>query len=183
VLPVYFFLSSLVAGTATVVLVEFGIAKGWRRTLPIAPLSAMGQVTFWALLAYLGFRLGDMAFRGQLVGSVTGTKRGGLFLVEILLCGIVPLFLLGRASLRSRPKILFLGTLLAALGVVLNRMNVVLFAMEFKGPMPWTAPKTYFPSLVEWGVSIGLIAATIFLFGVGARLMPLRPKEEAGNAH
>jgi formate dehydrogenase iron-sulfur subunit len=36
---------------------------------------------------------------------------------------------------------------------------------------------------VEWAVSIGLIAATIFLFGVGARLMPLRPKEEAGNAH
>jgi formate dehydrogenase iron-sulfur subunit len=183
VLPVCFFLSSLVAGTAVVVLVEFAIAKGWRRTLPIAPLSAMGQVTFWTLLAYLGFRLGDMAFRGQLAGSVTGTKRGGLFLVEILLCGIVPLFLLGRTSLRSRANILFLGTLLAALGVVLNRMNVVLFAMEFKGPMPWTAPKTYFPSLVEWAVSIGLIAATIFLFGLGARLMPLRPKEEAGDVH
>jgi formate dehydrogenase iron-sulfur subunit len=66
---------------------------------------------------------------------------------------------------------------------VVTRCNVALFAMEFKGPMPWTAPRTYLPSLVEWGVSFGLIAATIFLFGVGARLMPLRPKEEAGNAH
>jgi hypothetical protein len=31
--------------------------------------------------------------------------------------------------------------------------------------------------------AVGLIAATIFLFGVGARLLPLRPKEEVGNAH
>ena len=182
VLPVYFFLSSVVAGTALVVLVEFGIAKGWRRTLPLGPLAAMGQVTFFALLTYLVFRLGDMALRGTLIGSVTGTKRGGLFVVEILLCGIVPLFLLGRASLRARPGTLFLGTLLAELGVVLNRMDVVLFAMDFNGPMPWTAPRTYFPSIVEWGVSIGLIASTIFLYGLAARLMPLRPTERGPAA-
>jgi formate dehydrogenase iron-sulfur subunit len=66
---------------------------------------------------------------------------------------------------------------------VLNRMNVVLFAMEFTGPMPWTAPRSYFPSLVEWGISVGLIAATIFLYGLAARLMPLRPKAEAREAH
>jgi hypothetical protein len=28
-------------------------------------------------------------------------------------------------------------------------------------------------------VSVGLIAAAIFLFGLGARLLPLLPKEEA----
>jgi formate dehydrogenase iron-sulfur subunit len=31
--------------------------------------------------------------------------------------------------------------------------------------------------VVEWGISIGLIAATIFLFGLGARLMPVLPKD------
>ena len=29
------------------------------------------------------------------------------------------------------------------------------------------------PSVVEWGISLGLIAATIFLFGLAARLMPV----------
>jgi len=86
--------------------------------------------------------------------------------------------LLAMPSLRERPQLLFIGALLATLGVVFNRINVVLLAMDLKGPMPQTAPETYSPSVFEWGISIGLIAATIFLFGLGARLVPLLPKAE-----
>ena len=78
---------------------------------------------------------------------------------------------------------LFVASLLAVLGVAFNRMNVVLFAMAFRGRMPWGAPEIYTPSIVEWGVSIGLIAATIFLFGLGARLMPVLPKDTDGAGH
>jgi formate dehydrogenase iron-sulfur subunit len=67
------------------------------------------------------------------------------------------------------------------MGVVFNRVNVVLLAMSLKGPMPQTAPENYSPSIFEWGISVGLIAATIFLFGLGARLMPLLPKDEAAQ--
>ena len=74
----------------------------------------------------------------------------------------MPLVLLGSKSLRQRPDMLFAGSLLAVLGVAYNRMNVVLFAMDFRGRMPWVAPESYMPSIVEWGISIGLIAATIF---------------------
>jgi len=41
--------------------------------------------------------------------------------------------------------------------------------------MPQVAPETYMPTIFEWGISVGLIAATIFLFGLGARLFPLLP--------
>jgi formate dehydrogenase iron-sulfur subunit len=51
--------------------------------------------------------------------------------------------------------------------------------MHLKSPMPQVAPASYAPSVFEWGISIGLIAATIFLFGLGARLMPPLPKQEA----
>ncbi|HEU4892482.1 MAG TPA: hypothetical protein VFT47_13085 [Vicinamibacterales bacterium] len=44
--------------------------------------------------------------------------------------------------------------------------------------MPQISPETYRPTVIEWGISIGLIAATIFLFGLAARLMPVLPKEE-----
>jgi formate dehydrogenase iron-sulfur subunit len=47
--------------------------------------------------------------------------------------------------------------------------------------MPQIAPESYTPSIFEWGISIGLIAATIFLFGLGARIMPVLPKEEVGQ--
>jgi formate dehydrogenase iron-sulfur subunit len=77
--------------------------------------------------------------------------------------------------------VLFLGTLLAAAGVVFNRVNVVLLAMDLKGPMPGVAPSSYNPSVFEWGVSVGLIAASIFLFGLGVRFLPILPKEETAH--
>jgi len=182
VMPISFFLSSVVAGAALVIVIAMWIAKGWHRRLEMKPLASVGQITFWSLLIYLVFRLGDMVLKGQLSGAFSG-PRGLAFAAEILLGGVVPLVLLSSRSLRSQPNTLFAAALLAVLGVVYNRMNVVLFSMTFRGPMPWVAPHTYWPSIFEWGISIGLIALTIFLFGLGARLFPLLPKPEASEGH
>jgi len=183
VMPVSFFLSSIVAGTALVILIDMWIAKGWRRPLEITRLASVGQIVFWTLLVYLVFRLGDMALRNQLSGAFAG-RLGMAFAAEILLGGVLPLVLLARRSLRQRADVLFVAALLAVLGVTYNRMNVVLFAMTFRGRMPWRAPEGYAPSIVEWGISIGLIAATIFLFGLVARLMPVLSRPEpASEAH
>ena len=182
VMPVSFFLSSIAAGTALVILIDMWIAKGWRRPLEITRLASVGQITFWALLVYLVFRLGDMAVRNQLAGAFTGSL-GVAFAAEILLGGVLPLILLARKSLRQRPDVLAIASFLAVTGVAYNRMNVVLFAMTFRGRMPWEAPETYLPSIVEWGVSIGLIAATIFLFGLAARLMPVLSKAQPIEGH
>jgi formate dehydrogenase iron-sulfur subunit len=180
VMPVSFFLSSIAAGTALVIVVEMWIAKAWRRQLRIAQLAAMGKITFWSLLVYLIFRLSDSVIRGQF-GSAFSGGLGALFAIELLLGGILPLALLSQLRLRANSSILFIGALLTVSGVVLNRVNVVLWAMSLKGPMPQIAPETYSPSIFEWGISVGLIAATIFLFGLGARLMPVLPKEPVGQ--
>jgi formate dehydrogenase iron-sulfur subunit len=177
-MPISFFLSSIAAGTALVILIEMWIAKGWERPLRMQQLAAMGKITFWSLLIYLVFRLGDMVVRGQYASAFSG-KLGALFVAEILVGGLIPLVLLASTSLRERPMLLFIGALLTMMGVVFNRVNVVLLAMDLKGPMPQIAPETYAPTIFEWGISVGLIAATIFLFGLGARLMPLLPKDEA----
>jgi formate dehydrogenase iron-sulfur subunit len=181
VMPVSFFLSSIAAGTALVISIEMWIAKAWRRPLRTAQLASLGQVTFWSLLVYTAFRLGDMAVRGQFAGAFSG-RLGALFAAEIALGGVLALVLLSRAAWRARPLVLLAGALLAAGGVVLNRVNVVLLAMNVEGPMPRTAPSVYSPSVFEWGISVGLVAATIFLFGMGARTLPLLPRREAGEA-
>jgi formate dehydrogenase iron-sulfur subunit len=177
VMPVSFFLSSITAGTALVVLMDMWIARGWRRPLDMTRLAAVGQITFWSMFVYLAFRLGDMAVRGQLAGAFSG-PLGIAFAVEIILGGIVPLAMLATRSLRQRTDLLFIASLLAVLGVAYNRMNVVIFAMDFRGRMPWGAPESYWPSIVEWAISIGLIAATIFLFGLAARMLPVLPVAE-----
>jgi formate dehydrogenase iron-sulfur subunit len=183
VMPISFFLSSIAAGTALVILIEMWIAKGWLRPLEIARLASVGQITFWSLLVYLAFRLGDMAIRGQLSAAAFAGSLGLAFAAEIVLGGLLPLVLLATRPLRERRGVLGLAAFLAVAGVAYNRMNVVLFAMNFRGRMPWEAPESYVPSMVEWGVSIGLIAATIFLFGLAARKMPVLPKVQPVESH
>lgn len=182
VMPISFFLSSIAAGTALIVVVEMWIAKAWSRQLRITQLAAMGEITFWSLLVYLAFRIGDMVVRGQFSDAFSG-DHGMLFAAEIILGGVLPIALLARASLRSRPTVLFVGALLTVAGVVLNRVDVVLLAMNLKGPMPQIAPASYSPTVFEWGVSVGLIAASIFLFGLGVRLMPILPKEKLAEEY
>jgi formate dehydrogenase iron-sulfur subunit len=176
IMPIYFFLSSIAAGIALVILVEMWIAKAWGRTLRMQQLSALGKIGFWALLIYWVVRIADLVAHGELGVAFTGPKAV-FFLAEVLLGGFVPLVLLSAAKLRENPVALFWGTLLACGGVVLNRADVVAFAITMRGPMPF-APKPYFPSAFEWGLSIGLVGATIFLFGWAARHMPVLPKEE-----
>src|SRR3974390_164377 len=104
VMPISFFLSSIAAGTALIILIEMWIAKGWERPLRIQQLAAMGKITFWALLVCLVFRLGDMVIRGQLANAFSG-KLGALFAAEIIVGGIIPLALLASARLRTHPSI------------------------------------------------------------------------------
>ena len=177
VMPISFFLSSIAAGTALVILIEMWIAKAWSRHLRLDQLSSMGKITFWSLLIYLVFRLADLLARGHFDNAFLG-QLGVLFAVEIVLGGVVPLGLLAKESLRGRHAYLLAAALLTVTGVILNRVSVVVLAMDLRGAMPQTAPETYAPSIFEWGISVGLIAATIFLFGLGARMFPLLPKEE-----
>ena len=176
VMPVYFFLSAVAAGTGLIILVEVWIAKAWKRRLQVSQLAAMGQITFWSLLVYLVFRVGDLAIRRQLASAFSGWF-GVLFTAEIVLGGILPLILLARAR-QASVRVLIAGAALTTLGVVFNRICVVLLAMNLRGPMPQVAPESYSPSIFEWGISIGLIAAAIFLFGLGARLFPVLPRQE-----
>jgi formate dehydrogenase iron-sulfur subunit len=179
-MPVLFFVSSIAAGTALIILIELWIAKAWKRPIRIAQLSAVAEISFWSLLVYLVLRLADVGLRTHFAGAFTGGV-GALFLIEILVGGILPLVLLFRGGRGNLPAISW-GALFAALGIIFNRINSVLLAMDLRGAMPQTAPEAYVPSLVEWAISIGLIAAAIFLFGLGARLMPLLPKQEAAEA-
>jgi formate dehydrogenase iron-sulfur subunit len=161
---------------------EMWISKGWNRPLPLPQLSAVGQVTWWALLVYFAMRIVDLALGERLLG-VFGGGRVALLVGELVLGGVVPLVLLATRAQRAKANVLFWGALLAMGGIVLNRIDIVLFAQQLKGPMPGFRADAYFPSVAEWGVSIGLIAATVFLFGLAARHMPMLTKSEVGEAH
>ena len=177
ILPICYFLSSIAAGIALMVLVEMAIAKGYKRRLRMSELSALGKLDFYALLVYLVVRIGDVAVRGEfkLIGGVHGTG----FLVEVALLGVLPLLLLSMGKLRESPKVLGWASALVVTGVIWNRWNAVVYGMDLQGVMPQLGPLHYRPSIIEWGISVGMIAATIFLFRLGVAYLPILPKEKA----
>jgi formate dehydrogenase iron-sulfur subunit len=177
-LPISFFLSSIAAGLSLVILAGMWITKVWKREQPVDQLQSVGQLAFWALLVYELFRVGDLAVRGQLGVAFAGPKAG-LLAAELVLGGLVPLLLLCTKRLRANPTALLWGALLAAGGVVLNRANVVRFAIDLKGPIPKLEPQPYSPSLFEIGLTVGLIAATIFLYGWAVRTLPVLSKPKS----
>ena len=180
ILPICYFLSSIAAGIALMVLVEMWIAKGYKRSLRMGELASMGKLDFWALLIYLAVRIGDVAIRGEL-SHISGS-RGMDFLAEVGLMGVLPLILLSAGKLRENPKVLGWASALVVVGVVLNRWNAVVYGMDLKGAMPQLGPLHYRPSVIEWAISVGMIAATIFLFRLGVAYLPILPKEGEASA-
>jgi len=176
IMLVCYFLSSIAAGTSLMILIEMSIAKGYKRALRMDQLAAMGKISFWALLVYLVVRLGDVAMRGNL-GLVSG-RQGVSFAAEIGLMGLLPLLMLGLSKVRQSPRPLGIAAALVVAGVIWNRCNGVIYGMSLKGPLPQIAPLHYMPTIIEWGISVGMIAATILLFKIGAMFLPILPKEE-----
>ena len=59
---------------------------------------------------------------------------------------MIPLGLLATRKSRGSRGTLFFGALLACGGVILNRTNVVVYALNLKDPIPQSDPQSYAPS-------------------------------------
>jgi Ni/Fe-hydrogenase subunit HybB-like protein len=129
----------------------------------LAPLAKALAV---ALLVLFAMKTTDLYARGV---SIWGTDRVHLFFyLELFGTVALPAALLGFfPSNRERPGPLLGCALLAAFGVVLNRFNVVLTA--YAGYKDFT----YFPSVAEVAVTVGLFVIGILIFDLGARHLPV----------
>ena len=79
---------------------------------------------------------------------------------------------------RRSPVWLGVACALVVLGVVLNRANVYLI-----GYRPPYTDKVYYPSLAEWGSTVGLIAGLLFLWRAIAIYFPVvTPPEKPSTA-
>jgi Ni/Fe-hydrogenase subunit HybB-like protein len=72
---------------------------------------------------------------------------------------IIPIMLLSIRKNREKMGILFLSSALVILGIAINRIDVFLVAYK-----PLYAVKSYFPSIFEITVTIGLISALVLVY-------------------
>jgi len=69
---------------------------------------------------------------------------------------------------RNTPRLLFIAALLIVLGVAFNRVNVFLVAYQ-----PPYAVTSYFPSIFEVAVTVGLIATLMLIYRAFVTFFPV----------
>ncbi len=118
---------------------------------------------------YTAAKIVDVVIREAYLHLADSWFCGVMFMLEMGLL-IVPVVLLLRGSVRCDPRSLLLCCLSVVIGVALNRVNVFLVAYR-----PPSALHAYFPSIGEWIVATGLIAALLFCFRVIVTYLPVLP--------
>lgn len=181
-LPVLFFISALAIGLAMVLFESSLSSRYFKRGLEIQLLEKLARAIPFVLGIYLIARFGQLAFAGDLKYLFTSGMMSFLFWAEILLSSVLPLVLFSFKKVRQSQKGLFLGAMAVLLGMILNRFNVSWFAVTHPDPITYMPTfmdqVTYFPSLPEIAISVGIFSAGILAFALAAKYLPVFEKEE-----
>lgn len=155
IIPVLFLVSAIGLGLMVVVLESFISAWLFGHRLRMDILSGLGKAASVVLFLYAVLRLGDLWLRGVAFDS---SPLAWLFVFEIMLSAIVPAVLLAIPRVRNNPRGLLTASIMTILGVVGYRFNVCVVA--FARP----AGASYFPSWIEFAVSLGMVAGALLVF-------------------
>ena len=130
--------------------------KEYGKDMPM--LSSLSIVGASLLAIYLILKIYDL-FRLNLFNTLLiGTWESWIYILELLLTAVLPLVLVIIKKSRRSPYGLGTATFSASLGLALNRLDVGIIGY-FRD-----AGSAYFPSLTEWALGIGVIAAAALVF-------------------
>ena len=166
-LPLLFLFSAVMAGPAMAILEHLAAAR-WLNFAPRMDLLAgLARIEAWLVGLFLAFQMGDLVYRGATDAMFSESWFAVSFWVEIGFGLILPLALLVMPEVRASRSGLATACSLIVAGVLLLRLNVVVIGLRVRH---W---ETYFPSIGEVAITLGITAAAIFVFGWFARILPI----------
>ncbi|MBD3403180.1 hypothetical protein GF420_09820 [candidate division GN15 bacterium] len=125
-------------------------------------IRSMASIAGSILAVYAGLKLLDLLLYGGWTSLMAGTWESWLFLGELALTALIPAVLMAIPRVRRSPAGVAIAAGSAALGLAMNRLSVGIFGYFHD------IGAIYFPSLVEWAVALGVVAAAgLVLFWVG----------------
>ena len=175
-LPLLFLFSAIMVGPAMAILEHLAAAR-WLGFEPrMGMLAGLARIEAWLVGLFLAFQLGDLVARGEAGAMLSGTWFAVSFWIEVGLGLLLPLVLLMMPEVRGRPGSLATACALVVGGVLLHRLNVAVLGLRVRH---W---ETYVPALAEVGITIGITAGALFVFGALIRILPIheeRPPQPA----
>ncbi len=175
ILPLLFLTSAISVGYPMVVLEATIITSSLKLDSEMKILGPLTRITIFLLGLYLILKIGDMAIRGTYIYLLDGTAQSNAFLVEVLLGVVAPWLMLLSKKIRSSRRWLFTACAMIVGGVLINRINV--FVTGYRPPV---SNASYFPSITEIFVTVGLVSGLMFAYRFIVTYLPVlnNPEQE-----
>jgi hypothetical protein len=162
ILPIQFFISAVALGLMMVAFESLVSHWLFRRAPETNLVAKLGKAVVWVLGIYIIVKMTDLAITGKIGLIFAGTWESYLFIAEILISTLIPIFIFSIPRLREKNSYQWIGSFMVVFGMVFNRINVGGLTML------GATGDSYFPSWMEITVTLGVIsvAALVFLFVV-----------------
>jgi len=193
-LPVQFPVFSLASGTAAMLVVIglFGSDESPNRSEQLWVLAIATVVLAVVKLYFLWADFSQSMYGNvpQNVDAVRAVLYGpywwAFWILQILLGTLVPIIVLAQPKLARHNSWAGWMGVLVLLGFAVARANIVFPALTVPEIQALTTAFTgphlsfdYFPSLMEWAVTSGIVGLAVLAFLIGEERLPLRGKEVA----
>jgi Ni/Fe-hydrogenase subunit HybB-like protein len=173
-LPVFFFVSSIFAGLSMVIL-EGALAHRFlhdkmdethlKESKTVA--LGFGKAASFVMMGYVAIKLIGIAIDNNWHYLATGW--GLWFLLELLGFVALPAFIYAVAAREQNLRLVRWCSVIAVLGIVLNRLNISLIAFNWHLP----PAERYFPSWMEVAISVFVVTVGIVAYRFICTRMPI----------
>lgn len=168
--PLLALMTALIMGFSIVIFEASFSAAGFNRTPETPLLARLGKVINGLIAVFLVVRLAELLLRDKLGFAFTGDLAGNMFLLEMLLFIFPLLVMLSRQ--RENPRSLLFAAVSLLFAGALYRFNAYLIAYN-PGP-----GYSYFPSVPEIMVTVGIVAIEIMAYLVFVKKLPVLHSSE-----
>lgn len=169
-IPKLFLVSAVMMGLAMVSFETIVSSRVFKHDVDPGIFAGLARICLWVTGFYFLYKLYVLAAGPGIGAAFAGSMEANMYLLEMILGVVLPFVLLLGKGARDRVNTLLTADILVIVGVLLNRLNVSIFSLYRDQASRGTQ---YFPSLIEFVLSIALVALAIFLFKMAAKHLPL----------
>ena len=165
-LPLLFLSTAIAMGYGAVMFEATVVSKTFHLHSEQPILSKLSRVVAGLLAGIVIFRTVDLALSGSLGLAFAGDLNGTMFLIENALF-LFAIIVLATPEGRASQRLMFLAAVAILLGGALYRIDAYLIA--YTPTQNWT----YFPSVPELMITIGMISLEILLYLIFIKTLPV----------
>jgi Ni/Fe-hydrogenase subunit HybB-like protein len=171
-LPVLFYVSSIMAGLSLGILAYLAACKLREVKVDAGIGAGLGKGLLWVAVVYAVLKVVEVIWANEwrLLGD---GMYGVLWSLEMVVGVLLPILLLSRAAWRRSMRVQVGAPLLVLGGVLLNRFDATLY-----GQLLAVEAAAYSPHILEWLSTIGILAAAALAWMVCVRFI-IRDEDRA----